>query len=113
MLNAILDPVSNRQDWIDTVEVYDDNENLVDLTGATIVMAVRDPKNHAQYMIAQTSDGTITIVSVGVFQFQFPLGLMRGFDLQRTFEVGCTILLNGITQQLYIGSVSVMDGIVP
>jgi len=114
MQQVIIEPVSNRADWIDQVEVRDDDTDaLVDLTGAVIVLAVRDRKAQQQRLLAQTGDSSIVIVGTGVFQFTFPVSAMRGMDVSRAYDVGCTIQLGGVTQQFFIGSVNVLDGIVP
>ena len=113
MLQAVFEPVSNREDWIDQCEVRDDNNALVNLTGATIVIAVRDRTTKGNLLNAKTADGTIVIQGIGIFQFTFTVSQMRGLDASKSYEVGCTILLNGVTQQFFIGTVSVLDGIVP
>ena len=115
MLQAVIEPISNREDWIEVCEVrdYESNE-LVDLTGAAIVMAVRDKTSKVQVLNASTDDGTIIIQGLGTFRWQFPLSSMRGIAVSRSYEVGCTIQLNGgPTQQFFIGTVNVLDGIVP
>ena len=114
MLHAVIDPVSNRADWIDQCEVRDDEDGqLIDLTGAVIVLAVRDRLSMANVMLAQTSDGSIVVQGMGVFGFTFPLSKMRALVGSRAYDVACTVQLNGITQQFFLGSVNVLDGIVP
>lgn len=114
MLQALFEPVTNREDWIQQCEVRDQDDNLFDLTGCTIVMVVRERKTRIQRMIAQTTDGSIVIQSAGVFQFTFPLAQMHGLDVNVSYEVGCTIKLpTGVTQQFFVGSVPLIDGIVP
>lgn len=113
MLHAVIDAVSNREDWIEQVEVRDVTNVLVDLSTATIVFAVRDKQTKAQLLLASTADGNITIVGTGVFQWEFTEEEMRGMDASRAYECGCTIALNGTTKQFFIGTVNVLDGIVP
>lgn len=113
MLQVIFEPVSNRADWVDQVEVRDgDTDDLVDLSAATIVLAVRDPSTKMVLLTAQTSNGTITIDGLGVFGFTFTVSQMRGLDAGKRYEVGCTIKIGGVTQQFFTGSVSVLEGIV-
>jgi len=113
MLQAVFEPVSNREDWVEQCEVRDENNALVDLTGAVIVMAVRDRSTKTNLLNAKTADNTIVIQGPGLFQFTFPVSQMRGLDASKAYDIGCTIQLNGVTQQFFIGSVSVLDGIVP
>lgn len=113
MLQAVFEPVSNREDWINQCEVRDENNQLVDLTGANIVLAVRDRSTKNNLLNANTGNGSVVIQATGVFQFTFPLSQMRGLDASKAYDIGCTIQLNGATQQFFIGSVNVLDGIVP
>lgn len=113
MLESHFEPVSNREDWVEQVEVRSEAGVLVDLSTAVIVMAVRERQSKQQKLLAQTSDSTITIDGVGFFTFTFPVSQMRGLDASKTYEIGCTIKLNGATQQFFIGTVPVIDGIVP
>src|SRR5262252_7081150 len=96
MQQVIFEPVSNKEDWVQQCEVRNSDTNaLVDLTAAVIVLAVRDPKSKINRLLAQTSDGSITIVSSGIFQFTFPASQMGGMEVAKTYDVGCTIKLNG------------------
>jgi hypothetical protein len=113
MLQATFEPVSNREDWIQQCEVRNEDGELIDLTDAAIVMAVRDRQSRQQKLLAQTSDSTITIEATGIFTFSFSVTQMRGLDASKTYDMGCTIQLNGTVQQFFVGSVPVIDGIVP
>jgi len=118
MAQVMFEPVSNRADWIDQVQLYDSNTNQpVDLTGASVVLAVVDPRSHLQMLLAQTADGSIVIPgspAVGIFEFTFSAQQMRKFDAQRQYEVGCTVILpSGTVIQPFTGSVAVFDGLVP
>jgi hypothetical protein len=113
MLQGVIEAVSNREDWYDQVEVRDDDGELVDLTGATIVFAVREKGSNTVKLLARTADATITIPSTGVFQFTFSSTQMRGLVASRAYEVGCTVTHNGVLKQLFTATVPVIDGIVP
>jgi hypothetical protein len=112
MLHAVFDPVSNREDWVNTSEVRDQDNNLVDLTTATIVVELRDKNAKRVLLSAKTADNTITIPSTGFFAWTFGVSQMRSLDASVAYEIGCTIQLNGITHQYFRGSVPVLDGIV-
>lgn len=113
MLQATFEPVSNREDWIEQCEVRTEAGVLVDLSAAVIVMAVRERQSKQQKLLAQTADSTITIDATGIFTFTFTLAQMRGLDASKAYDMGCTIQLNGTTQQFFVGSVPVIDGVVP
>jgi len=113
MTQVIFEPVSNRADWVQQVEVYDQDSNPFDLTGATIIFALYDPKSKQQLLIAQTADGSLTIPAIGLIAFTIPVAKMRGLIIQKQYECGCTALLGGVTQQIFTGSVAVYDGLVP
>lgn len=114
MLKAAIDPVTNRQDWVDQCEVRDEDDNgLVDLTDAVIVLSVRDRNSKETIMTAKTDDGTIVVQGPGIFEFTFTLTQMRTLEVSKAYDVGCTVVRNDITQQFFIGAVPVLDGIVP
>jgi hypothetical protein len=112
MQRVTFDPVSNREDWIHTSEVVDQDDSPVDLSTATIVVAVRE-RNHKHIMLtATTADDTITIPATGFFTFTFTEAQMRDLDGSFSYEIGCTIRLNGVTFQYFIGTVPILDGVV-
>ena len=113
MLQVNFEPVSNREQWSDTIEVRR-NGALVDLSAATIVFSVRD-KNSLRVMLnATTANGAIEIESTGVFNFTFSVAQMRNMNASVAYEVGCTIdvLSDGAVEQFLIGKISILDGIV-
>jgi hypothetical protein len=91
--------------------VRDQDDALVDLATATIVTEVRDRKSGRMMLRAATGSG-ITIESVGVFSHMFTDQQMRTLKASEGYEVGCTIQLNAIVQQFYIGTLPVLDGVV-
>jgi hypothetical protein len=113
MLQINVDPISNREEWTDNCEVRDQNNVLVDLSSASIVLAVQDRQTKVHVLLASTDDGNITIPGTGVFRWTFTETEMRGVDASRAYEIGCTLALNGTIHQLFIGTVNVLDGIVP
>lgn len=112
MYEAQLKPVSNRADWIETIElVDDDNEQLItDLSGVTMRIEVRDPARR-RCLSATTEDGHITFVGHGVIQWHFTRQEMSQL-CAGTYEIGITVARDGITEQELIGSIPVVDGVV-
>jgi len=115
MFIGTLPPVSNRADWIDTVEVIDeeaeDGEEMIDLTGCDITMSITDG-DEIERASASTDAGTIVIADIGVFQFTIPRATMTNL-IPGTYQAGVTIARDGETVQAIIGTVNVLDGIVP
>lgn len=114
MIIANLPPQSNRADWIECFEFKDDDPNqngeheLIDLTGSTIVLAVKD-EDGCQVLTASTTDGSIVIVSLGIAQYTFPRSSMTNLRPD-TYEVGGTLERDGETMQFLIGTVPIVDG---
>ena len=116
MIIANLPPQSNRADWIECIEFKDDDANqdgeneLIDLTGSTIVITVRD-EDGCQVLNASTTDGSIVIVSLGLAEYTFPRSSMTNLRPD-TYEVGGTLERGGETMQFLIGTVPIVDGVV-
>jgi hypothetical protein len=51
------------------------------------------------------------LVDIGKFEATIPRDQMRRF-CSGTFEVGCTLMRDGIVTQEFIGSLSIMNGVV-
>ena len=112
MLTATFEPVTNREDWTDLVEVRDVDNELMDLSSATIVVAVAESDCDRVVLTASTDNGAVTIQGMGTFEFMFTKEQTRGLQAAHTYKVGCTIAINGTTRQLWIGSVPILHGIV-
>lgn len=112
MYDAQLKPVSNRADWIETIELVDDDtEQLItNLTGVTLKLEVRD-RDRRRCMTATTEDGHIDFVGYGVIRWQFTKEEMSQL-CAGTYEIGITVTRDGITEQELIGSLPVLDGVV-
>jgi hypothetical protein len=111
MQTVNIEPVSNREDWQDQIEVFDDDGGLVDLTDATIVLELADKETKSVLLSATTDNGKIVIDGDGTFSLAFTLSDMRTLEA-KTYNVGCTILLNDVTRQFFVGTIAVMDGVV-
>jgi len=121
MYAGSLDPISNRQDFRFIRQVIDgDTGEAIDISQASIVFEVR-PKADDQHANAQgavhaalsatTANGRITVVDAGTFQVWLPLADMQALS-PGYYDVGCTIAVNGITEQLLAATLPVIDGIV-
>lgn len=109
MYKGSLGEVSTREDWIQAVDVVDENGDDVTITGATIRLAVRKKGDTAPSLTAEDGDG-ITI-STPTFTWSFDPDDMGGL-CPGQYEVGVTIEISGETTQLIVGTVTIVDGIV-
>ena len=112
MFIGTLSPVSNRADWIDTFQLLDEETNEpIDTSDATaIIIEVRAPSTRCVVLTGSLSSGEIERVETGTFQWHFTADRMRLLCPQ-DYEIGCTIVKDGITVQLLIGTLPVMDGV--
>jgi hypothetical protein len=112
MFIGTLSPVSNRADWIDAYQLLDEETNgPIDIADATaITIEVRDPKTRCIVLTGSLSGGEIERIETGTFQWHFTADRMRLLCPQ-DYEIGCTIVKDGITSQLLIGVLPVMDGV--
>lgn len=113
MYQGALSPRSNKAGWSLVVEVLDDETGAdVDLTSATIVFQLREPRWRAIALSATTANGRVTIGTTGFFTVNFTATDMKTLCAE-TYEVGCTISnASSEPQQLIIGTVPILDGIV-
>lgn len=114
MYEGNLARVSNRADWIDVVEITDaETGELIDLTEASIVLELRPQFDFdcAPLLTATTGNGKIVVVALGQVQFTFSRDEMIAIR-PGTYDAGLTVSRTGITEQLIIATVAVLDGIV-
>ncbi|HEX2653568.1 MAG TPA: hypothetical protein VHN11_07955 [Xanthobacteraceae bacterium] len=110
--SGILDPVSNREDWVQLIEVMDeDTGESIDISGASIVVEVRDPISDRIVISATTANGAIGIIDTGAFQISIGKSLLRCLPA-KNYEIGATITINDETRQLILGTLPIADGIV-
>lgn len=99
-----LGAVSTREDYSESWQALDDDGTAIDLTGATIVYELRDPLSRSATAATVTIDTT-------TFTAEIPIATMRGL-CPKDYEVGCTIEIDDVTTQFFIGTVPVVDGVV-
>jgi hypothetical protein len=116
MFTGNLEATSNAADWIDTFECVDSVTSAAkDLTGASILLAVRPTEQSSLVLEGSLTDGHISITGAatdGIFKIRFPksemLPLAPGF-----YDCGITITFaDGTTEQIFAGQLPVIDGIV-
>lgn len=112
MYQGTLQPVSNKATWTETVEVTDEDGEAVDISDATIVVAVRNKRSKTVELTAETDDGITLPGDTGAFQWTFSVSRMSAV-CPETYDVGVTIEIDDVTTQLFLGTVAILDGVVP
>jgi hypothetical protein len=99
-----LPAASNRADWSEVFEIYDDETGeAIDLSDAMISLQLRDD--------CRIIDASILIVDLGKFEASFAKSQLYNL-CAATYEVGCTLTRDGVITQEFIGALPVMDGVV-
>jgi hypothetical protein len=112
MLLATLDPTSTRQDWDFIFQfVDDDNDQPLNLTGASFLVEIRDRLGGQIVVSVSTTGGGISIIDTGTIQLSVAAATMHALRPDM-YEIGGTYTLNGATRQFVIGLLPVLDGIV-
>jgi hypothetical protein len=113
MIQLAFLPVSNREDWKETIVLSDGDTGVaIDITGAAISLSVREQKSKVERLSASVGDGiTLTNPMQGEFQWEFTDNQMAALDAN-TYDVGVVMVLSGVATQLITGTVPVVDGVV-
>lgn len=113
MYEAVFEPISNRADWVQLVELIDGetDEIVTDLSGISVVLEVRDRECRTPRLIASTENGKVTDLGGGILQWFFPRSEMTAL-CSGSYEIGVTLARDGITSQYIIGVLPILDGIV-
>jgi hypothetical protein len=116
LYTGALAAASNRATWTFSIELTDPDTDLaIDLTGATIKVAVAEQQSKQALLTGSTGDGKVVIATPatgGAFTITFPLADMQTLEAG-LYDVGITVTLaNGTTYQLLVATLPVTDGIV-
>lgn len=113
MSAGAFDQVSNRATWTEAIELIDDDTGeLLNISAATeIIVEIREPRTFTPVLTASLANGKVTRPSLGVFQWKFTSDEMRTL-CALTYEVGATLTMAGDTEQIVIGTLPVLDGVV-
>jgi hypothetical protein len=105
---------SNRADLIFQVTIIDPTTNApLDLTGGSVTVALRmaGKYGNSPLLTGSTVDGHISFTSPGTFSVNFSRAEMVQFP-PGDLDIGITLLLDGVTYQLFAGQLPVVDGVV-
>jgi hypothetical protein len=108
----MLEPVSNQATWRDTVELRDEDDELIDLEQdvTAITFRVRDTECDSTVLEATLAAATIDVVGDGVFQFVFTQAQMQTLD-PKIYEVGALVTVDGDVEQVILGRIPVLKGL--
>lgn len=110
MYTGSLGAISNREDWIGTSPLIDDDNEEVDLTTASFEMFVcRDGCPETALLTASTDNGKITLPTSTTFQWAFTPDDM-GTLCAGTYLVFLRVTIDSVTTQILSCSVPVFEG---
>lgn len=103
---------SNQADWIVDYELNDPvTGDPIDLTGASIFVALRDGETRGTLLSGVVGSGvTITGAAAGTFTSQFTPAQMRSVPPGEHEVFVRVTLASGLTEQLIAGMLPVIDG---
>lgn len=100
---------SNKADWTFDITATDaDTGGAIDFTGASVKFEVKD-KNNCQRLCATIGSGITQPVGT-TLEISFTATQMEAL-CPGSYKVGCVFELNGETDQLLTGTVSIYDGV--
>ncbi|MGL5628677.1 MAG: hypothetical protein ACRDDO_06100 [Plesiomonas shigelloides] len=108
LANVRFGTVTNRETWIDRVEIRDDSGPL-DLSGADCQLEVQYQPNGGRALSAKTGDGVLTATSEGLIQWRFDAAQMKSLA-PGLYNIGLIYTLDGITTQVLTGVIQIDDG---
>lgn len=102
-----LESVSNQETYIESFQAIDENGTEINFTGATVDFVIRDPASNSNILSATVGNGiTISTTTITV---RFEESDMNTLE-EKSYDVGCRYTLAGVTTQLFVGTLSVIDG---
>lgn len=110
MYTGALAPVSNREDWIATSPLIDDDGTETTLTTASIELFVccqGDPQN--ALLTASTDNGKITLPTSTSFQWWFTTDDMATL-CAGTYDVFMRVTIDDVVTQIMSATVQIVEG---
>lgn len=118
MWTGQLDPVSNREDWLDNIIIKDFDTGVpipLDGEGTDLTLAV-SPKGSRAYpvLLASISNGRLTVDPLvpTIATMTFTRAEMQQLP-PGEYDVGITMLYQGTVSQIFAGRMPIIDGVVP
>jgi hypothetical protein len=110
MYEVTLAPLSNRETFVRSFQALDSAGDAIDLTGATIVFEARSTKSSGAALSATTANGKC-VISTTTFTVTFAVSETSTL-CEKEYAVGCTIDIDDVVTQLFVGKLPIIDGIV-
>jgi hypothetical protein len=108
-----LTPISNREDWDDTFELFDvDSDTALDLSAVTaMTLTVWDPDCPGTVKLTAALDDGITIddTAGGIVSIHFDASDMSNL-CARSYSIRLGMVNGGATRDLMLGTLPVEDG---
>lgn len=108
-----LTPVSNREDWDDTFELFDvESDSALDLSAVTaMTLTLWDPDSSGTARLTAALDNGITIddAAGGVVSIHFAAGAMAALGA-KSYAFRLAMLNGGAQKDLMIGTLPVENG---
>lgn len=114
MYQGTLEPVSNRADWIGTLQLLNEDTGTIitDLSDVTVNLVVRRRNEYCSPSLTATfENGKFENLGGGVIEWRFPASEMSQLCAD-TYDIGITMTRGGVVEQEFIGTVPVIDGVV-
>lgn len=109
--NFRFDPVTNREIWLERVQVSDENGVPFDLSQADPRLEVQFQPTGATALVAKAGDGQITTRDNGLIEWRFEVERMRALT-PGLYTLGLVATLEGVTRQLLTGTIEIQNGFV-
>ena len=104
--------MTNRETWLDRVEIRDEHGVPFDLSQADIRLEVcLQSGGRGAALSARTGDGQISGTTDGLIEWEFSEGSMRGLSAG-LYTVALVYTLNERTTQVILGDIQIDDGAV-
>jgi hypothetical protein len=114
MRTGTLPPVSNSETWTDTITLYDDETGETLDTGDVTAFSIKlRDTNGSIALEGDLTSGHVAAAGVstdGTFEFTFSADEMGALNA-KTYEAGILITASGITRQIILGSLPVLEGL--
>lgn len=110
MYTGSLAPVSNKEDWIVSSPLIDDDGAEVTLTDATFELFVCRQDRPSEYVLSgSTSDGTITLPTSTSFQWWFTDTQMADLPAG-TYDIFLRVTIDDVVTQILSCTVPIVEG---
>ena len=110
MYTGSLSAVSNKEDWIVSSPLIDDDNEEIDLTGANFELFVcRQSSPENALLTASTDNGKITLPSATTFQWAFTPDDMAAL-CAGTYDVFLRVTIDDVVTQILSCSIPIVEG---